>query len=103
MPDGEPGGRRLWISWQIPVLRDVGRMCASIPHQDLAIQWDVRIEIMAWDGRWPNHQPFPGMEHVFAGNFARLLPYPRTSSLAFTCAMATSMPSTSYSHRQQVS
>ena len=21
MPDGEPGGRRLWVSWQIPVLR----------------------------------------------------------------------------------
>ena len=21
VPDGEPGGRRLWISWQIPVLR----------------------------------------------------------------------------------
>ena len=21
IPDGEPGGRRLWISWQIPVLR----------------------------------------------------------------------------------
>ncbi len=22
MPDGEPGGRRLWISWQFPVLRN---------------------------------------------------------------------------------
>src|SRR5216117_1173536 len=21
VPDGEPGGRRLWISWQVPVLR----------------------------------------------------------------------------------
>ena len=21
IPDGEPGGRRLWISWQIPLLR----------------------------------------------------------------------------------
>ncbi len=21
VPDGEPGGRRLWISWQFPVLR----------------------------------------------------------------------------------
>ena len=21
VPDGEPGGRRLWISWQIPLLR----------------------------------------------------------------------------------
>jgi hypothetical protein len=23
VPDGEPGGRRLWISWQIPVLRAI--------------------------------------------------------------------------------
>ncbi|MCY4564096.1 MAG: hypothetical protein OXE40_06385, partial [Gammaproteobacteria bacterium] len=21
LPDGEPGGRRLWISWQVPLLR----------------------------------------------------------------------------------
>jgi hypothetical protein len=21
VPDGKPGGRRMWISWQIPVLR----------------------------------------------------------------------------------
>ena len=164
VPDGEPGGRRLWISWQIPVLRanpalaqvgegqvplrladgvspaaihfgelgyarearpsyqdfvaareagrmpkgvrfqvslptpwavvmpfcrqpdaqqvlpayeramlkEVDRLCAAIPHHDLAIQWDVCIEMLAWDGQWANARSFPGMEQVFAATFARL-------------------------------
>jgi hypothetical protein len=50
----------------------VERVCAAIPHEDLAIQWDVCIEMVAWDGRWPNAPSFPGMEQVFAANFARL-------------------------------
>jgi hypothetical protein len=164
VPDGEPGGRRLWISWQIPVLRanpslapvgeglvplkladgvapeqlhfgelgyyrearpsyqdflgareagripsavrfqvslptplavvmpfcrqpdaqqimpayeqamlhEVERICTAIPHRDLAIQWDVCIEMIQWDGRVPTMPSFPGMEHVFAENFRRL-------------------------------
>ena len=164
IPDGEPGGRRLWISWQIPVLRanpslaqvgegqiplkladgarpeeihfgelgyarearpsyedflaarqanlipsgvrfqvslptpwavvmpfcrqpdaqqvlpayeqamlkEVARICNAIPHHDLAIQWDVCLEMLAWDGRWPTAPSFPGMQQVLAGNFARL-------------------------------
>ena len=146
LPDGEPGGRRLWVSWQIPVLRaspylkpvsdapvsliplelaagvapneihfgelgycrearisyqdfcaardrgDVPKdvrfqvslptplavimpfvrgdgmfpvlaayetamvreaqaICAAIPHDDLSIQWDVCLEMVAWDGQ----------------------------------------------------
>jgi hypothetical protein len=164
VPDGEPGGRRLWISWQIPVLRanpllaqvgdgqiplkladeasagrihfgelgyarearpsyedfvaarraghipdgvrfqvslptpwavvmpfcvqpdaqqilpayedamrrEVASICAAIPHRDLAIQWDVCIEMLAWDGRWASAPPFPGMAQVFADKFAQL-------------------------------
>jgi hypothetical protein len=104
IPDGEPGGRRLWISWQIPLLRanpnlqvvapadqtgialvplrlpayeaamlrEVGRICEAIPHADVAIQWDVCIEMVIWDGRWPLAQPFPGMDQVFGDAFARL-------------------------------
>jgi hypothetical protein len=164
IPDGEPGGRRLWISWQIPVLRanpllaqvgegqvplkladgarpeeihfgelgyarearpsyedflaarkaklipagvrfqvslptpwavvmpfcrqpdaqqvlpayeramlkEVARICKAIPPHDLAIQWDVCLEMLAWDGRWPTAPSFPGMQQVLAGNFARL-------------------------------
>jgi hypothetical protein len=143
LPDGEPGGRRLWVSWQVPLLRaspylkqigqgqfplelipgvkpeevhfgelgysrearvsyqdfcaarergdiprdvrfqvslptpfavigafvrgdgmlpvlaayeeamtrEVQAISAAIPHEDLAIQWDVCIEMLAWDGR----------------------------------------------------
>jgi hypothetical protein len=54
------------------MLREVERICKAIPHHDLAIQWDVCIEMVAWDGRWQNTPPFPSMEQVFAGNFARL-------------------------------
>ena len=54
------------------MLQEVARICKAIPHHDLAIQWDVCIEMLAWDGRWQNAPPFPGMEQVFAGNFARL-------------------------------
>ena len=28
--------------------------------------------MLAWDGRWENARSFPGMEQVFAANFARL-------------------------------
>ena len=158
MPDGEPGGRRLWISWQIPVLRahpdlevvgpdatlgliplklrdgvrpedlhfgelgysrearasyqdflaarqagvlpagvrfqvslpspaaiinafcvqpdaqqilpayeqamlaEVARIAAAIPHEDLALQWDICNEMVQWDGRWELAPPFPGIE-----------------------------------------
>ena len=164
IPDGEPGGRRLWISWQIPLLRanpslapvgeglvpvkladgatpeevhfgelgyyrearpsyedflrareaghippnvrfqvslptplavvmpfcqqpdalaimpayeramvrEVERLCAAIPHRDLAIQWDVCVEMLQWDGRLALMPPFPGMEQVFAANSQRL-------------------------------
>src|ERR1041384_6195493 len=30
VPDGEPGGRRLWISWQIPVLRANPRLQVAV-------------------------------------------------------------------------
>jgi methionine synthase II (cobalamin-independent) len=54
------------------MLREVDRLLKAIPHHDLAIQWDVCIEMLAWDGRWTNSPPFPGMEQIFAANFARL-------------------------------
>jgi hypothetical protein len=54
------------------MLREVERICAAIPHNDLAIQWDVCIEMVAWDGRAANAQQFPGMEQVFGEIFSRL-------------------------------
>jgi hypothetical protein len=54
------------------MLTEVAEICAAIPHRDLAIQWDVCIEMVMWDGRWPTAAPFPGMDRVFAESFARL-------------------------------
>ncbi len=54
------------------MLREVERICAAIPHSDLAIQWDVCIEMIQWDGRAPIMPAFPGMEPMFRQAFAQL-------------------------------
>jgi hypothetical protein len=58
-------------AYEAAMLREVAALAAAIPHRDLAIQWDVCIEMVIWDGRW-QVKPFPGIERVFAGTFARL-------------------------------
>jgi hypothetical protein len=39
------------------MLRELARICASIPHPDLAIQWDVAPEMLAWDGQSNRFMP----------------------------------------------
>jgi hypothetical protein len=170
VPDGEPGGRRLWISWQVPVLRanqnltvdttapgantwtpvqlrdgvtpedvhfgelgyarearvsyqdfcaardrgelpsdakfqvalptpfavvspfftpessqavmpayeramfaEVQRLTDAIPHDDLAIQWDVCIEMIIWDGQPSIVPAFPGAQEVVKQTLKRCL------------------------------
>jgi hypothetical protein len=68
----QPDALQIYPVYEQAMLREVERICAVIPHQDLAIQWDVCIEMVAWDGRSDNARAFPGMDQVFAGNFARL-------------------------------
>lgn len=34
--------------------RDIEKICAAIPKEDLAIQWDVCQEVLAWEGYFPN-------------------------------------------------
>jgi hypothetical protein len=68
----QPDAQQILPAYERAMLREVERICAAIPHRDLAIQWDVCIEMIQWDGRLPNRPPFPGMEHVFAENFQRL-------------------------------
>jgi hypothetical protein len=58
-------------AYEQAMLNEVERICSRIPHNDLAIQWDVRIEMVQWDGRW-HRKPFPGMDRVFGESFARL-------------------------------
>lgn len=67
----EDSGRVL-PAYERAMLREVDRLCAAIPHRDLAMQWDICIEMLQWDGRFPMMPAFPGMTEMFAGQFARL-------------------------------
>lgn len=68
----EPAQHAVLRAYEAAMLREVAALCAAIPHQDLALQWDVCIEMVMWDGRWRGGPPFPGMDKLFAASFARL-------------------------------
>ncbi len=52
-------------AYERAMLREVKEMCAEIPHKDLAIQWDVCIEMVMYDGRfYPGGWADPGRETV---------------------------------------
>ena len=68
----QPDAAQIYPAYERAMLREVERITNAIPHHDLAIQWDVCIEMLAWDGRWSAAHSFPGMEQVFAATFARL-------------------------------
>lgn len=59
-------------AYEEAMIREVDRICAVIPHRDLALQWDVCIELIQWDGRFANIPPIPDMASVFAGAFKRI-------------------------------
>jgi len=59
-------------AYEAAMLKEVERICDAIPHQDLAIQWDVCIEMVAWDGGRTDMQPMPNQAEVFGDAFARL-------------------------------
>lgn len=50
------------------MLAELDAICRAIPHQDLAIQWDVCIEMVIWDGqlfeRYPNITPAVMLERL---------------------------------------
>jgi hypothetical protein len=80
----QPDAQQILPAYEDAMLREVARVCEAIPHRDLSIQWDVCVEMLAWDGRWASAPSFPGMEQVFAGNFARLAAaVPRDVELGF--------------------
>lgn len=47
-------------AYEKAMLDDVARVCAAIPHRDLAIQWDVCIEMVIWDGQLAARYPKEG-------------------------------------------
>jgi hypothetical protein len=59
-------------AYEQAMLREVQRICDAIPHHDLAIQWDVCIEMVAWDGGGGESRGVADMERVFGDAFARL-------------------------------
>jgi methionine synthase II (cobalamin-independent) len=38
-------------AYEKAMMREVAMICSSIPHDELAIQWDVCPEMIVWDGR----------------------------------------------------
>ena len=56
-------------AYEAAMLREVETIVGSIPHDDLAIQWDVCVEMIVYDGRlWPA----PWIPDAFAARFKRL-------------------------------
>ena len=71
-------------AYEAAMIREVERIAAAIPHRDLALQWDVCIEMIQWDGRTPYMPAPPAMEQIFRGTFARLTaPIPADVELGF--------------------
>jgi hypothetical protein len=38
-------------AYEAAMRKEVSKICAEIPHADLALQWDLCIEMILWDGR----------------------------------------------------
>jgi hypothetical protein len=75
---------RLLPAYTAAMLSEVDRICGSIPHRDLALQWDVCIEMLQWDGRVPFMPPPPNMEVLLSDAFERLTaPIPDDVELGF--------------------
>ena len=64
--------RAVGPAYTAAMLKEVERICRAIPHDDLAIQWDVCIEMVMWDGRLGRIPAPPNMKEFFAGQFAGL-------------------------------
>jgi hypothetical protein len=46
-----PDERTIEAAYSQAMLREVAAICAFIPHADLAVQWDLCPEMLAWDGQ----------------------------------------------------
>jgi hypothetical protein len=59
-------------AYEAAMVREIGRICSAIPHRDLAIQWDVAVEMIQWDGRFPGVPSPPNLPQIYAAAFERL-------------------------------
>ena len=51
-------------AYEKAMLDEVARICSAIPHHDLAIQWDLCIEMLIWDGQLADRFPKEGAGHA---------------------------------------
>jgi hypothetical protein len=56
-------------AYEAAMFREIATICAAIPHADLAIQWDVCIEMVIFDGR---ALPMPWHDAEHRARFRRL-------------------------------
>ncbi len=59
-------------AYEQAMVAEVARICAAIPHNDLALQWDVCIEMLQWDGRFHGVPSISNMPEVFGTAFRRI-------------------------------
>ena len=67
----DPGDRALVEpAYEAALLGELGRIMAEIPHERLAIQWDVAVEVGLIEGAWPAH--FEDVERQLHTRLVRL-------------------------------
>lgn len=60
-------------AYEDAMVREVQAVCRAIPHTDLCLQWDVCIEMVMWDGRWPfTRNPFQNLRGEIEARMKRL-------------------------------
>jgi hypothetical protein len=58
--------------YEAAVLAEVARICADIPHSDLALQWDVAVETAMLEGTMPYWRDDVALFEIFADQLARI-------------------------------
>lgn len=60
-------------AYEAAMLRELDKICTEIPSADLAIQWDVCIEMVMWDGRYDRYRSrFEDAKGEIIGRLSRL-------------------------------
>lgn len=65
MPESQAAVEPLY---EARLLAEMDEIAAAIPHHELAIQWDVAVEMAIWEGLWPAY-----FEDAHAGIIERLV------------------------------
>src|SRR3989442_7776399 len=92
-----PDARQVYPAYERAMLREVERILKAIPHHDLAIQRDVCLEMLSWDGRGRPARLFLEWSRSSPPTSRDSPPRcPVAWSWAFICATVSSTPGTSF-------